>query len=386
MSAKNEFFCPMPFLAVDISSSGEVGYCCEAKPVDMAGNKVNPVAFLHGNAMADVREMFRNNAIPLSCQSCARSELKFGTSKRLREVERYLRQDYGPPLPTLPNSELIPQLRFLNYRVGNRCNLKCIMCNPQSSHLVALEETDSLGSTRSRLIENELHLTDSANDLRALYFGGGEPFLSDSFEKTLQYFSTKNPESIDVMLNTNLTVLPESALKLLTRFKSVYFGVSVDGFESSFEYIRFPHRWPLLKKNLEKLVRYTDFYVSFHVTLSCLNIDSVINLAKFLLSYPQINMRIEPLSEPSSQRVSNIKTSALVSYRKEIKKFLETQGEHLNKATRVSLQKCVSYLEIIESSNTEETSQELISFLTKKDKLRSSSFSTALPNLMTDLF
>lgn len=375
----------MPFLAFDVSSSGEVGYCCEARPIGKAEGAIEPTEILNGQEMSHIRQLIRSNAIPLGCQSCARSEKDYGTSKRLREIERYNKNEYGPPLPQRTNSELSPQLRFLNFRVGNRCNLKCLMCDPQSSHSIAIEEAGAAGLKENFLIENELHLHHSTENLRTIYFGGGEPFLSKSFEKNLLYLLDKNPQQIDVMLNTNLTLLPVSILEILKNFKSVYFGVSVDGFEGAFEYIRFPHRWSQLTKNLNTLYHFEEFDVSLHFTLSCLNLASVVPLAQYLLAYPRISLRIEPLSEPALQRVSNLSASALQHYKLKISDFLSHQEQVLNKTSLHSFRQLVSYLDKIDSSKAPGYSQQLIEFLNSKDKLRGTQFAVSLPNLRADL-
>ena len=93
--------------------------------------------------MEKLRQQFKNGERPLSCESCWQEESVGKTSKRMNSLYKmkHSLQKWTP------NSE--PTLKFIDFKLGNVCNLKCRICGSWSSSKWAQEELD-YGKSRSK--------------------------------------------------------------------------------------------------------------------------------------------------------------------------------------------------------------------------------------------
>lgn len=173
---------------------------------------------------------------------------------------------------------------FLDIRFGNLCNLRCVMCTyPVSSSWGAKQRP----SWSSAVIDpyrddDELWATlrENAHLIRKLYFAGGEPFLQPGHFAMLELLvETGNAHNVDIQYNSNLTVSPDSAIKLLRHFRSVGIGASCDGVGEVFEYIRSGGRWADFVANL-RLLR-SEFDVWLQVSPQRHNLWDLRNVLEF---------------------------------------------------------------------------------------------------------
>ncbi|TDC67361.1 radical SAM protein [Micromonospora sp. KC207] len=146
---------------------------------------------------------------------------------------------------------------FLDIRFGNTCNLRCVMCaypvssgwgakkRPAWSSAVidAYRDDDELWQT----------LRENAHLIRRLYFAGGEPFMQPGHFALLDLLvETGDAGNVDVVYNSNLTVLPESVFDRFRHFKSIGIGASCDGYGEVFERIRQGAKWETFIANVRR--------------------------------------------------------------------------------------------------------------------------------------
>ena len=86
--------------------------------------------------MEDLRTKFKNGERPDGCQSCWQEEDAGKTSKRQNSIYKMNKSLQN----WTPNSE--PSLKFIDFKLGNVCNLKCRICGSWSSSKWAQEEID----------------------------------------------------------------------------------------------------------------------------------------------------------------------------------------------------------------------------------------------------
>src|SRR5207249_951805 len=98
-------------------------------------------------------------------------------------------------------------------------------------------------------------LFQNADRLRGLYFTGGEPMIERQVENVLQHLVEKqSARNIVLEFNSNCTVLRDSMLEKIQQFQEVRLGLSIDAFGPCYEYIRYPARWAVVRRNVERLV------------------------------------------------------------------------------------------------------------------------------------
>ena len=157
---------------------------------------------------------------------------------------------------------------------SNVCNATCITCGSgPSSAWAQLERKNNQRPRRSWFLKTN-KLDDKINyaTAKSIGFRGGEPLLSNTnfeiLEKLLEH------DNVDCFINftTNGSIkLTESQKKLISKFKKVNFGFSIDGVGPVFEYLRYPLKWNDILTNID-YCKNNNILVSVHHMISNLNV------------------------------------------------------------------------------------------------------------------
>ncbi len=90
--------------------------------------------------------------------------------------------------------------------------------------------------------------------VRLLYFTGGEPFLTPAIERMLDHLiATGDASGISLQFNTNCTRVDEAFLSKLKQFRHVVLCLSVDAEGATYDYMRYPARWTVVRENLRRM-------------------------------------------------------------------------------------------------------------------------------------
>ena len=200
---------------------------------------------------------------------------------------------------------------FYDLRFGNKCNLKCRMCGPTDSdqwyddqvNLWGDQYTDSHGIVK--LIKNNngkyqpeinvynWHESDHFWDqietqipnIQKLYIVGGEPFLIDQHYNFLQKCVDKGvAKNIIVEYNSNITNIPTRAWNIWKHFYRIGIGASIDAIGDLNHYIRYPSKFPIIWRNLEKLSSAEgNFKMWIATTISVYNVLVLPEILEFIL-------------------------------------------------------------------------------------------------------
>lgn len=169
------------------------------------------------------------------------------------------------------------------------CNAACIQCGFHQSSLWRKEISED---NKVYHIQPEQQIDDkikkikesiNLNEVKFFHFWGGEPLLTDTHLKFLQ--EIENPEEVTVAYTSNCSIFPDDeVLKLWEKFKSIRIGLSIDGIEDRFHYIRWPLLWSKAKRNLEQFRDNTPSNAMFHVNCCIipLNVLYVNELGEYL--------------------------------------------------------------------------------------------------------
>lgn len=192
----------------------------------------------------------------------------------LREQHGYQtssRQKINSQIP-----EDIPDYEFkeLRIQIDNVCNAACITCGPMFSSL--WETLDNCtGSTYDVDKAYELLLkTHDLSKVTRIVFLGGEPFLSKHNIDLIN--RVPNPKNVALRFVTNGSIIPNDLTKW-ANFNRIVIVISIDGIEDQFEYIRWPLKWNVVTKNINKLIELKNtimpnLVIAFNYTVSPLNV------------------------------------------------------------------------------------------------------------------
>ena len=324
MTKKRDSFCIMPFIHLHNMSNGLMKMCCitENPIVDDFGKTVfignQPIEEVwNSNFMKTVRQyMLEGKELPL-CKDCYNVEDSGGSSLRNEYNKNYKNQFLTFVDEAKQNNGKIETFPpFIELRTGNTCNSACRMCNTNDSSLVYKENIEIHSTLKSRgfdpgVVEHGYRMTgdpekiifglehdrlktrvmdldqhvdeiiQNIEKIKLITLSGGEPFLLEKTAVLLEEIAQKNP-NILVYINTNGSILTDRLINAINRINEVRICVSLDGYGSIQEYIRYPLKWNKIERNIRQIKSLTKkgLYLNFNITVQALNI---LNLEPLLL-------------------------------------------------------------------------------------------------------
>lgn len=192
-------------------------------------------------------------------------------------------QTHGTSLRVVSNLQIPDGIDNTIYKLeivlDTTCNAACIQCGTYQSSLWRKEwagaqkivhiQPESQIDSKIALIKQSIDL----NKVKHFHFWGGEPFITDTHLKFLQEID--DPSQVAVSYTTNGSVFPDEDVQtLLSKFKSVKIGVSIDGLNDQFFYIRWPLKWDKIVRNLKDFRDNSPSNTSFHVNCCILPLNA----------------------------------------------------------------------------------------------------------------
>ena len=293
----NNTFCVLPFIHLEARADGFVAPCCMSQGFYTKPN--GEFYHLSKDSISDVWESesiksLRSNLLggvkDPKCSTCWSEEAIGKSSRRLRENKRWSVEISKLDFTNITDR----QIKALDLKLGNSCNLKCRICGPASSSgwIKEWEEVtgDDLLKNLSLTVSTEgskktirswpdvnldfwEDLEKHLSSVRLFEIYGGEPFLIkkhfDVLQKSIDLGYSKEQE---IHYNTNGTIYPgELANSIWREFKRVDIMLSIDGIGPQFEYQRHPAKWIDVEKNIFRFME--DFSTKdLHI---CLTVSSL---------------------------------------------------------------------------------------------------------------
>jgi len=326
--------CVLPWVHLATHPNGLVSPCCVANYengicfarstnadgvtdiLDLSVNSIDEI--MNSDSFTEIRRKMKKGEKPIECNGCYKDEENGIESKRQRENKRFTVEKHFLQKEKFP-------LKFVELRLGNVCNIKCLTCNPMSSSkwiedvkkLPELQKMDhynysDYANKWFRRKEWYEQLLEHCESLEEIYINGGEPTLIKEhfyfLEKLIELDRAKN---ISLLYNINVTLLPEKFLDLLREFKHVKMQLSIDDIGDRNYYIRYPSDWADVLKNVE-VIKQENFEISITQTLSTLNICNIGNFFNFFSdTHIEVNMVYSPNFLHISNLHENLKPLAL---------------------------------------------------------------------------
>ena len=282
---KGNTFCVLPWIEYHTRTDGNQYFCCYAKA---------PIGT--DESAATTRQKILNNEKVPHCEHCYKLEEDNAISPRQRESALWLK-DVSIANKFLNNPEYEPV--FFDIRLDNKCNLACIGCSPNDSTLWQKEL--SMPGKQYSSSPN----FDKIKKAKKIYMAGGEPFIIDSYLEIIYFIAEYNP-NIELVINTNLTTLPESTVKSLQKIKQVSITVSLDGYGKVNEYHRYPLKWDKFIRNLNRLHE-TGLRTEFNTVIDAVSIFGLERLLELEHYVTRWDLRM--LTSPAPLRLENLPPS-----------------------------------------------------------------------------
>jgi MoaA/NifB/PqqE/SkfB family radical SAM enzyme len=386
-----EWMCPDPFVGVSTSTTGNFRPCCVMAQQDYisdADYKIDKNSyqdFYDSDFMKSLREALKTNDstfLNKHCSICKTVESSGNRSARQWYLQRFNKEFYDKKeeLEDIIHNNKPPSFYHiveLDALGGNYCNLSCSMCNDRSSstllkekmqlnepvyiplrivngkksHLIKLNASDKFQQELPRII----------NSSKEIKMVGGEPLLCKEIYDSMQI--CENKKDVIVRIITNGTIDPDKFIALAKQFKRVIVNVSIEGYSTVNDYIRYPSKWNNVMMNYNKLLS-----AGFEVTL-CTTINAI-NIARL----HEIPLYLPNKKYSFSSYVGN-NFYSVNSIPDDIKKIYLVL---LNRYKRFNqIDSLINYLE--NSTYNESQMISMIQHIKRRDNLRNTNFVTVFP-------
>lgn len=329
-------FCVLPWIHMATRPNGDLRVCCVANAsgadtgdysvglvktdIGYPANLANtlPSEAFNSEYMRSIRQVMLAGGMPSSCKKCYDEEAEGIASKRLWET--YTWENEGTDITELVKSTAedgsVPfKLNYLDLRLGNTCNLKCIMCSPHDSSKWVKDHAIVFDKFESPLIKKQMkwdikefnnswhenpalweEIYQQIPNITHLYFAGGEPLMIKEHTMFLQkIIKTGYAKNINLRYNSNGMLVSQEFIDLWKNFKQVKYSVSLDGIGHRGEYIRYPLDWKRVEENLWMLENTPD---NIQPRIACavqiLNIKHIPDFIKWKVTSNFKKLNMEP--------------------------------------------------------------------------------------------
>lgn len=363
-------FCVMPFLHQNLKHAGRVCACWRHQ-TPLGNSHETPLSEIFNNEETKkLRSELLSGIQSEGCRSCWDLEASGVASTRIETLNNWIIED-GKMSFKIKNMDVEPsntdnlasyindrvnddfsypleELKSIEVRFDNVCNLMCRHCSPEYSSLwsKAVKRSPELYSAVQQNVniqDNYKSLTDNIIDdiekfaphLQEILITGGEPLYHD---KHYEFLQKLEPYANNIILNynSNLSTLEykgKSILSLWKKFRQVGVLVSIDATPDIYPYIRVQGNINNVEKNI-KLAKETlsNLKLQATCTTSVLNITRIVDVFKYFIN---LNVRVHtslvqyPASLNPRILPRTLKDRITTDYNKFIKELDETPELHV---------------------------------------------------------
>lgn len=259
-----------------ITTYGGAKTCCSGA-YDMGNLNNSPISEIYSNTKYyNIRNTLIENTTHKYCVQCDQHERLSGFSQRTT---------FNKEFPT-PGFR---QIKQIDIRWSNVCNLACRYCHPIDSSEWAKLRGVPIKSTNRDYSKDILETISAHKEtIECAYLLGGEPLLQKYNESMLDLLNVNT--KIDILTNLSVDLTNNKVYHKLLNFKNVIWNISFDNIEDKFEYVRHGACWELLLKNLAIIAKDFGMHtINFHPVYS---IWSGFALKEFIEFANSMNVRV----------------------------------------------------------------------------------------------
>ena len=436
IKAPQHSFCILPFMHLSTRTDGAMQLCCHTNSSGKMGDSMpgcnrddeGNIVYLKNKKASDywntefykdIRKQMLNGDKPRACSVCYKEEESGYRSKREWETADWETRlgtgNVNSIIHTVNEDGSMPyNIKYIDMKLGNKCDLACVMCNPADSSLWIpdynkIEKDPNVSEKLKTTIvwkseegaaynwwkNNEMYWDGIFNELPNLseiYLIGGEPTINPEFKTFLRKcVDTGNSKHIKLRFNTNGHSIKDKELQdLYMEFEQVLMHLSMDGIEEFHNYIRYPSRWRKMEYILWKhneLATAPNIMVDIDTTVSMLNVEHIPDFIKWkvqrhgMWNINPVSFRgligLHLLHHPSflSVQVLPKETKERITQKYEDLKvwLLENKSEKASKYPKLDA--------VVNFMNASDKSSELpmaIEYLEKMDSIRNTDFRKSL--------
>jgi MoaA/NifB/PqqE/SkfB family radical SAM enzyme len=370
-------FCLAPWVGTCVESTGKLVPCCNWSGVSDT-NFRDFDSWINSDYLQDIRKRMYQGEKISQCDICWKDESVGKQSLRKiynLEFSRFSNRDY-----INKNWQVTDSICALDLKLGNLCNLKCVMCTPSSSSQLLTEykanvtKFNSLTGYSVNFLNKDFSwpLTDDfkkflskfQNQIKWIKFTGGEPTIIPHVLDVLDDIDCTS--GVTVSFTTNATKLDQKFVDKIKKFGTVWLSVSLEGIEEHNDQIRFLSHWKEVEKNILSVYNLPNVYFSVNHVLQCFSVRTLIPLFQWCEKY-QIPLRILKLSKPNYLSLDAVDANTINKFADRLKELNLTTNQNIVQQVLTYLQGHTysenleqqrhEYLQLIDSIRSTKTDQ-----------------------------
>jgi len=357
---KNETLCAVPWMHLNFEPNGKVVPCCLTShhnyfAGDLTTQSIEEI--WNSDNMKKLRKDMIEGKRPKVCDTCFNKEDVTGVSGRF-----YHNRDFPDVLEKIPSITLEDgtctemDLKYWDFRFSNLCNFKCRSCGPRYSS-AWVPDAKKLGYTDQEKVWNIEGVEDKTNfdfledqmdNVKRIYFAGGEPLLMDEHWHILDKLVENKRFDVKLSYNTNCSVLEYGKKNVLDYWKQWKLGKlevwpSIDEIDERAELIRSGTVWSKVADNLKEIAKYDNIIMRPGMTIGAWNVARLPEMITYLTDlgvirrHPNIyryvnynNFFINLLDHPKHYHVSILPDDYRMSTIEKIESFIVEYNKKYN--------------------------------------------------------
>ena len=333
---KSKNFCIIPWTSLYIHTKSGVSPCCAWSDEPMGDcSKDRLEDIWNSTSYQELRSRMINDMPSDGCKNCTRQE-KLGKESFRTSVNSIFAKHVH-----LAEKNVTPEynIKFIDSRFNNLCNLSCRSCVHGSSSswhapavAIGLIDKSTPVFLKAGRSDTDLYdqIIEQVDNIERIYFAGGEPLIMEDNYKILDELDRRQRHDVELIYNTNMTrskLKGRSIFDAWKNFKTISIGASLDAEGQRGSYLRTGTVWQdVLDFRREMLDQRPDidFYIS--ATTGLIN---VLHVSDFHRSWVEKNLiqpyqfRIQTLHWPEWMRVETAPPALRLKIREKINNHLE---------------------------------------------------------------
>jgi len=291
-------FCMLPYMHIYGSAGGDMVPCCEAQEVPLNNPGETALESWNNDNYKELRRALANDERPERCAVCWHNEDSGIVSNR-QQWEHDNWNTFADKISVNDDYSVNNPPYWVELKVSNFCNLKCIMCSTHSSYKRVADLDIISKYTKDGYETRLLRPTDlfaSLNEwpelwdhVHTLQFTGGEPIINKEHYDLLEGIPLEAKKRIRLRYASNLSYIKfkkYDLIKIWNEFKHVNIKVSMDGVGDVYNYIRQDGDWDTVYANMMALNNEPGIDVAAGITVQAHNIYQMPEFYQFWKESP----------------------------------------------------------------------------------------------------
>lgn len=284
------------------TAGGDLVPCCEAQETPLNNPGETALESWNNKNYKELRRALAEDERPERCSVCWHNEDSGIVSNR-QQWEKDNWETFSDIIQVNDDYSVENKPMWVELKVSNFCNLKCIMCSTHSSYkrvkdLDIISKYTKDGYETRLLRPTDLFASlnewpDLWNDVHTLQFTGGEPIINQEHYDLLEGIPESIRHKIRLRYATNLSHIKfknYDLVKIWKQFQHTNIKVSMDGIGDVYNYIRQDGDWDNVYANMMVLDSEPSIDLAVGVTVQAHNAFHMPDFYQFWKDSP-INLK-----------------------------------------------------------------------------------------------